>query len=59
MTRFNIHDLTPFVCCQAPVRFDTAESTTPALQIHLTTEDDGFVLEVHYGDRRTQKAFRE
>jgi len=42
---------------QAPVRFETAPSTVPALEVQLVPEPDGFRLDVRYGDRRTSKTF--
>jgi len=43
---------------RAPVRFDTAAGTAPALKVGMVPEEGGFRLEVQYGDRRTTKQFR-
>jgi len=42
---------------RAPVRFDTAAGTTPALKIEILPEAGGFRLKVQYGDRWTSKEF--
>jgi len=44
---------------RAPVEFTTAETTAAALEIQLLPDAAGFLLDVHYGDRQTQKAFRD
>jgi hypothetical protein len=43
---------------RAPVRFDTAAGTTPALKVEILPEPGGFRLKVQYGDRWTSKEFR-
>jgi hypothetical protein len=42
---------------RAPVRFDTAEGTTPALKIEILPGKSGFQLKVRYGDRWTIREF--
>jgi hypothetical protein len=42
---------------RAPVRFDTAAGTSPALKIDVVPEKGGFQLKVQYGDRWTSKEF--
>lgn len=42
---------------RAPVRFDTAAGTTPALKVEILPEAGGFRLKVQYGDRWTSKEF--
>jgi hypothetical protein len=43
---------------RAPVRFDTAEGTSPSLKIEMTPGKGGFQLKVQYGDHWTTKKFR-
>jgi len=40
---------------KAPIRFDTASSTAPSLEIGLTPDAHDVTLTVHYGDRLLQK----
>jgi len=42
---------------RAPVRFDTAAGTAPALKVEILPETGGFRLKVQYGDRWTSKEF--
>ena len=44
---------------QAPVVFETGDTTVPALEIGLTPGSAGLRLEVRYGDRRTHQVFQE
>jgi hypothetical protein len=44
---------------QAPVVFETGDTTVPALEIGLTPGAASLRLEVRYGDRRTHTALRE
>jgi hypothetical protein len=40
---------------RAPVRFETLSTTVPSLEIALTPGPDGLLLDVRYGNRRTQR----